>query len=154
MFTFTTREYADIHYIYGFCDGNSVAAAREYGLRFPNRRLPDRRVFQRVHNYLCEHGTFPKPSTERPIQQVLDNEDNLLRQFDNNPSTSVRRVSAQFNVPRMRVWRTLKRHGLYPFHIQPVQALLPADFAVGLFKIDTYVIEFYSRMRQHLQGMD
>lgn len=128
MFTFTTQEYADIHYIYGFCDGNSAAAAREYALRFPNRRIPDRRVFQGVHNHLREYGTFPKSSTERPIQQTVENEENILRQIDNNPSTSVRKISAQVNASRMRVWRTLKRHSLYPFHIQPVQALLPTDF--------------------------
>lgn len=61
---------------------------------------------------------FPKLSAKRPIQQALDNEDKLLREFDDNLRTSVPGVSAQINVQRMRVWRTLKRHGLNQFHIQ------------------------------------
>lgn len=78
MFTVTTWEYSDIHYMYDICDSNSVAAARGYGLKFLNRRLSDQRVFQKVHNHLCEHGIFPKSSTECPIKQALDKGDNTL----------------------------------------------------------------------------
>ena len=39
-FTFAVAEYADMIYVYGFCDGNSVQAAAEYQQRFPNRRIP------------------------------------------------------------------------------------------------------------------
>jgi len=47
-FTFSVAEYADIIYVYGFCDGNSVHAVAEYQQRFPNRRIPTQRVFSRV----------------------------------------------------------------------------------------------------------
>ena len=36
-FRFSFAEYADMIYVYGFCDGNSVHAAAEYQKRFPNR---------------------------------------------------------------------------------------------------------------------
>jgi len=36
-FTISFEEYADIIYVYGFCDGNSVLAVAEYQQRFPNR---------------------------------------------------------------------------------------------------------------------
>jgi hypothetical protein len=36
-FTFSFAEYADMTYVYGFCDGNSVYAEAEYQKRFPNR---------------------------------------------------------------------------------------------------------------------
>ncbi|EZA56920.1 hypothetical protein X777_15925 [Ooceraea biroi] len=39
---FSNEEYTDIHFVYGFCDGNARAAVREYQRRFPNRRVPDR----------------------------------------------------------------------------------------------------------------
>ncbi|EZA55032.1 hypothetical protein X777_04496 [Ooceraea biroi] len=39
---FSNEEYTDIHFVYGFCDGNARAAVREYQRRFPNRRAPDR----------------------------------------------------------------------------------------------------------------
>ncbi|KAJ4447085.1 hypothetical protein ANN_09074 [Periplaneta americana] len=38
-------EYADIVYVYGLCDGSSLRAIAEYEGRFPNRRVPYRRVF-------------------------------------------------------------------------------------------------------------
>jgi hypothetical protein len=38
MEMYTNAEYADIHFVYGFCDGNAAAAAREYQLSYPDRR--------------------------------------------------------------------------------------------------------------------
>jgi hypothetical protein len=38
---FTNAEYADMLYVYGFCDGSATAAAEEYRRRFPMRRIPD-----------------------------------------------------------------------------------------------------------------
>ena len=35
-FTFSFREYANMIYVYGFCDGNSVLAVAEYQQRFLN----------------------------------------------------------------------------------------------------------------------
>ncbi|KAJ4435253.1 hypothetical protein ANN_23831 [Periplaneta americana] len=39
------EEYADIVYVYGLCDRSSLRAVAEYERRFPNRRVPYRRVF-------------------------------------------------------------------------------------------------------------
>ena len=36
-FRFSFAEYADMIYVYGFCDGNLVHAVAEYQKRFPNR---------------------------------------------------------------------------------------------------------------------
>jgi len=47
-FTFSFEEYADMIHAYGFCDGNSVLAIAEYQQRFPNCRIPNRRVFTGV----------------------------------------------------------------------------------------------------------
>ena len=43
-FLFSHVEYCDIHFVYGFCDGNARAAVEEYQRRFPDRRIPSRRV--------------------------------------------------------------------------------------------------------------
>jgi len=56
---FTNAEYADMMYVYGFCDGSATAAVEEYRRRFPMRRIPDRRVFYKVFNTLRECGTLP-----------------------------------------------------------------------------------------------
>ena len=55
---FTNAEYADMPYVYGFCDGSATATVEEYRRRFPMRRIPDRRVFSKVFNTLRECGTL------------------------------------------------------------------------------------------------
>jgi hypothetical protein len=48
-FTFSFEEYADMIYVYGFCDGNPGLAIAEYQQWFPNRRIPNRRGFAGVY---------------------------------------------------------------------------------------------------------
>jgi hypothetical protein len=55
---FTDAEYADMLYVYCFCD-DSVTAAIEYRRRFPVRRIPDRIVFSKVFATLRERGALP-----------------------------------------------------------------------------------------------
>ena len=38
-FLFTHVEYCDMHYVYGYCDGNASAAVNEYRRRYPERRM-------------------------------------------------------------------------------------------------------------------
>ena len=45
---FTNAEYADMLYVYGFCDGSATAAVEEYRRWFPVGRIPDHRVFSKV----------------------------------------------------------------------------------------------------------
>ncbi|CAH1987749.1 unnamed protein product [Acanthoscelides obtectus] len=47
---------------------------------------------------------------------------------DENPSTSTRDVAREVQVSKTKVWQTLRDEGLYPFHVQRVQALQPDDF--------------------------
>ena len=35
-FVFSHMEYCDMHFLYGFCDGNARAAVDEYRRRFPD----------------------------------------------------------------------------------------------------------------------
>lgn len=133
---FSNEEYADIVYIYGFCNGNSRAACREYQRRFPNRRVPNHQTFSAVFLHLRTHGSFPTISTnyERQVQQNLNEEENILQIIEGNPELSTRRVSARMNeyVPYWRVWRTLHCNLLYPYHIQVVQHLQPQDLPLRL----------------------
>lgn len=125
---FSNREYADILFIYGFCNGNGTAAKTEYGRRFPDRRLPNRKTFIRVFNYLGEHGRFPTVTlNEHQERRHLNMEQNILNIVNNNPGISTRRIGHATNVPHVTVWRRLKKHNLYPFHIQEVQRLQAGD---------------------------
>jgi hypothetical protein len=42
---------------------------------------------------------------------------------EENPSTSIRQLAREFQVSQFVVCRTLKEQGLYPHHVQRVEAL-------------------------------
>lgn len=127
MTTYSNQEYADMHFIYGFCDGNAREASRVYQERYPNRdRFPDYRVFQRVHAAYRE-GRNPGAREGRPSIPDLGLEDEVLEMLRENPMTSVRRMSRRSGIPRSVVHRVVKRKRIHPFHVQRVQALLPTD---------------------------
>jgi hypothetical protein len=56
---FTIAEFADMLYVYGFCDHSATAAVEKYHRQFPMRRILDRRVFPKVFNTLRECNTPP-----------------------------------------------------------------------------------------------
>lgn len=128
---FTHSEYADMVFVYGFCGGNALSARREYVRRFPNRRIPNCRVFTYVFNKLHLTGTVPSTriAYERANVQNLNEIEGILQLVEHSPSTSTRRISTRIGVPQATVWRTLHFHGLYPFHLQRVQHLHPGDEA-------------------------
>ena len=73
MYSFTTEEYADIVFMYGFCNGNARQAAREYHRRFPHRHQPVHTVFSASFRRLREKGN-PAPQHIRPHQINVLNE--------------------------------------------------------------------------------
>jgi hypothetical protein len=64
--TFSSEEYADIMFEYGFCDGNARTAVEEYLLRIPDRRVQDRLVFSNVYQSIRKTGAVPQRNYERP----------------------------------------------------------------------------------------
>ena len=64
-FVFSHVEYCDMHFVYGFCDGNARAAVEEYQSCFPDRRIPSRSVFTRIHQTLRDTGSLPSVSVQR-----------------------------------------------------------------------------------------
>ena len=78
--TFTHEEYADMIYVYGYCNGNANAAVDEYRRRYPLRRTPNRAVFTNVFCALRERGTLPSvhvSSECRSIQTVEEQEETV-----------------------------------------------------------------------------
>ena len=58
-FVFSHVEYCDMHFVYGFCNGNAHVAVEEYQRRFSNRRIPSRGVFSRINQTLRDTGCLP-----------------------------------------------------------------------------------------------
>ena len=88
-------------YLYGLCYGNSVLAVAEYQQRFPNRRIPTRRVFTRVYQTLRDSGTLPGVHTaaERDVNEGVDEEEGIVQMVQSSPRASTRRIARRLRVP-------------------------------------------------------
>ena len=128
---YSLRKLADIHLIYGEARGVARVAVRLYGTRFPHRRLPSRRMFQDLHQRLQETGSLLPRRVERGPQRpqrIVNIEEEVLDVVHDDPGISTRCLAKRFNVSQWTIWRTLREQLLYPYHVQRVQALSPADY--------------------------
>ncbi|KAJ4426611.1 hypothetical protein ANN_26409 [Periplaneta americana] len=127
---YSNQELAEIHFMYGKADGNAALARHLYQERYPQRQYPDRKTFVHLHYSLCEYGKFNSPGLGRgrPRSTTPEVQEEILEAVNMTPSISTRRVALQVNVPHTTVWRLLKEYQLYPYHLQRVQALSPADY--------------------------
>jgi len=100
-FTFSVAEYADMNYVCGFCDGNSVHAVAEYQRRFPNRRIPTRSVFTRVYQTLQDTGTLPgvRISAERDVNEGVDEGEGIVGMIQSSPRASSEELQDVFVFP-------------------------------------------------------
>lgn len=106
MERFSYRELTDMHFIYGYCNGNSVAAAREYRRRFPFRRVPSHRVFPRIHSNMADHGSFQRLRGQgRPLTDY--NYENALNLIEETPQVGLRPLSRITGIPRSNVIKLL-----------------------------------------------
>ena len=128
--TFTHKDYADMDYVYGYCNSNANAAVDEYRRRYPLCRTQNRAAFT-VFCALHECGTLSSVhvSSERKLIQTVEEQDEIVSMVQRSPTTGTCRIASHLCVPQSRVWRTLHYDGLYPFHHQPVQYLHPGDDA-------------------------
>ena len=130
-FLFTHIEYCDMHYVYGYCDGNASAAVNEYRRRYTERRIPSKRVFTRVEQSLRDNGCLPRFAlqSEREIIRTINAREIILDMVQRSSRLSTRRMASRVALSRMNVWRTLQEENLYPYHDQRVQQLEPGDHA-------------------------
>ncbi|GBL91800.1 hypothetical protein AVEN_172730-1 [Araneus ventricosus] len=132
MATYNNQEKADMHFMYGLANENDLEAERLYRQRFPRRHVTDQKLFERLHRCLSETGSFVtsmhdagRSRSVRTPQVVED----ILQGVRDRPDISTREVSRAVNVPYSIVWRVLRDERLHPYHVQKVQALIPADYA-------------------------
>jgi hypothetical protein len=127
----SNEELAEMHMVYGEAHGNAKKAVRLYQKRFPNRHLPDHRMFTAIHRRLREHGSFHVDrgayGRPRPVREVI--EDDVLQYFRDRPRASTRAAARDLGIRNhMNVWRVLHGNNLYPYHFLTLQDLLPADY--------------------------
>ena len=95
-FVFSHVEYCDMHFVYGFCNGNSRASVEEYRTRFPDLKIPSRRVFTRIHQTLRDKGCFPSVSvsSERQVVGTINTRENILAMVEKSPRLLTRRMAS------------------------------------------------------------
>ncbi|GBP27965.1 hypothetical protein EVAR_83595_1 [Eumeta japonica] len=111
----------DVHFVYGFSNGDARAAAREY-----HRRTPNCRVLINSHRRICEYGIPTLPIDLRP--HTCD-EKLLLVEIYRDLTTSTIRITHRLVLKKSIVWR--------PFHFCRVQDLYEGDSAPLTFFVDS-----------------
>ncbi|KAJ8954712.1 hypothetical protein NQ318_011405 [Aromia moschata] len=130
MPNFTNQELTDIVLCYGASGNNALQAQRRYQQMFPNRQVPDVRRFVSTVQRLRYYGSFAPRVHDRGrtrSRRVMDAEEQILEAVEDDPSLSTKRLAHQVRFSQFTVWRTLREQGLYPYHVQKVQALQPGD---------------------------
>lgn len=126
--SFSNAEMASMIAVYCQEDFNGGSAARRYRELYPNRRQPNRKLFQILFQRLSEHGSIKlKPHVGRPSARTADEEEDILDRIAEDPEVSVRRLSAATGVPRTSTHKIIRAQLLYPYHYNKVQELLPQD---------------------------
>jgi len=131
---YTNEEYCDMLLIYGACDGNSYEARRMYIERFPHRRIPNPNVFHRLINRVRTTGSVipvrKNVGAGRDFTaRTYENEEEVLRIAEENPSISIRAMSREIGISKSTVHTILKENEMHAFHYSKVQQLLPQDYA-------------------------
>lgn len=153
---YTNEEMADMHYVYGLSQGNGLEASRRYAEMYPQRQHPSHRIFARLHQRLREYGSFNKRTQDCGRHREVRTpqlEEAVLNVIEEQPTTSTRKIAFQLNVDHMTVFRILKEHLLYPYHLQRVQALLPRDFPNRL-EFCNWMLEMIRRNRDFLNTIE
>ncbi|GFW00350.1 transposase-like protein [Trichonephila clavipes] len=130
MAEYTNAEKEDMILAYGATDCNGRAAQRLYVERPPFRRTPAHTMFARLHQQLCETGSFQKAARNRDRTARTElNEEIVLDMVDTTRSLSTRGIANEIGISYSSVWRILDDSALHPFHYQRVQSLKECDFA-------------------------
>ncbi|GFX45512.1 uncharacterized protein TNCV_2740491 [Trichonephila clavipes] len=91
MAEYTNAEKVDMILAYGATDYNGRAAQRLYAERHPVRRTPAHTMFARLHQQLCETGSFQKAARNRDRTARTElNEEIVLDMVETTPSLSTR----------------------------------------------------------------
>nr|CAH7719231.1 unnamed protein product [Callosobruchus chinensis] len=124
-----TQEMVDMIYILEEYLKNSLLASRVYKERFPDRRHPDPRSFERVMDRFDRTGTVKYEKQERRKRVVNeDNEFDVLATVVEDPHSSTSEISHDLGIGQISVKRILTKNNYHPYHVQLNQALEGQDF--------------------------
>lgn len=153
--SYTNEEYADMIFLYGFCNGISTRARDEYRQRYPHRSVPSSRTFTCLFQRLRETGRLQRSTSSyrrTSGTSSADLDQVILTIFENDPETSIRSVANRLNVSTYKVWSILKTYRQHPYHFIKVQELLPADKPKRL-QFCHWILEKYIHDRDYVKNI-
>lgn len=111
MSGFTAEEYADMIFLYGFCDGNANATRLEYLRRYPQRKLPNERTITNCYRRLRETGRTTSSLIDRGVtgRRAANIEQQIVSILRNDPSLSTRELAMRLNCSKTQVLTILKK---------------------------------------------
>lgn len=122
---YTHNEKVDMLLIYGECQKNSRIARELYGARYPERVLPDKKMFPRLERLLRNNtDVFSKKGTPVPGRAL--NEDSVaavIEYFEANPRNSIRQASRELNITYSTIQRILKINGYHDYKLHNLEKL-------------------------------
>jgi hypothetical protein len=74
--SFSNEGYLEMELLYGQCDRNAAAAAREYAIRFPDRRHPDNHVILKLLRRIRKTGSV------MPVKKGVDGTPRQAREIE------------------------------------------------------------------------
>ena len=126
---YTIEESIEMIYILGECSKNCLLASRVYGERFPDRRHPDARSFQRLMDRFDRTGTvkYEKHERAKPVTNE-ENEFNVIATVVEDPQRSTADLSNLLDIGQTSIKNNPKKRKFHPYHMQLNQALEGQDF--------------------------
>lgn len=103
-----------------------------FGRRYPESPVPRQNLIMRMVQNLRDYGQFTVPMHAQARGRPRFHPDRLYRNirlfFNRNPQASTRAAARLFHVSQRYVWQLLNASGQHPYHFQPVQDLMLADY--------------------------
>lgn len=114
-----------MHFMYQVAIGNATETVRLYQERYPNKDVPDRIAFQRLHTRLLERDSFIpyrhcacRVKSIRPANRMEAIIDEVEDRLERNTRSIVRKQG----VSHMIAWGVFRVESLHSYHLQEVQA--------------------------------
>ena len=117
-----------MHFVYGFCDGNSCRAKAEYHLCYPLCFVPNHAVFAAIHQKLRETGSFGKVCEMGHNQCSATIEEYIVDQVEENPNVNSRILPRESGISQSKVMNVLHENLHYPYHFTTGTTIMSPRF--------------------------
>lgn len=116
------NELTDMLQVFFESNRNRLEAVRRYRVRFPDREVPDSKMFVRIETNLRNYGSFKKPKKQQ--RRFAENSElDVLLAVQENSRTSTREIAHNIGVSKTTVHSILKKYKFKPYIARKVHAL-------------------------------